>query len=225
MEAEFSKKCEYCSTPFETSNSRKKHCSNTCRTYASLERKGKLNSTQKAIRTGKLKKNRAINQSNEKTLLLKIGEEFLKGEFLECDNLDDEYYSVENVFVTDKETYILSSSNRELIDRFKERFEGSNIFGGVSKTVIETVYESINTIAYNLGLEEPSDLLAIINNMHLSPEQREYYQKRYDELVKYLKAIQLDTKSNERRKVKTFRTVLSLDKVLEVAKIPIEQIY
>lgn len=50
MGFQIKKSCEYCGKDFLTDNPSKKYCSNTCRTYASLERKGQLSEVQSELK-------------------------------------------------------------------------------------------------------------------------------------------------------------------------------
>jgi len=169
MKRQFEKDCAYCGETFVTSNYRKKYCGSTCRTYASLERTGKLNDVQQAILKGEIQpisgtSTAATPTKDKETLITDILVSHLESLF-SLDNGDLYFYNpraqnedlpgqvnphediemgIRRVTVTPSGNFIVTSMCKPAIERIRERYEGSDIFEGNSPE-----YDDPITIAPN----------------------------------------------------------------------------
>lgn len=145
MEKKYTLNCLFCDEEFESSNLKRKYCKNTCKTYASNERKGKLNQAQSNIRGP----NQVYHLGKSYTVDYVL--EHLKSYFsARCyidkehqayyrDNyklaLRDKGFNVNNVKSFNEDSYLLSSVDYNYISHLKDRFQGSPLFSGVVKVL------------------------------------------------------------------------------------------
>ena len=156
------KECAYCSTPFETKSSRKIYCSNTCRTYASLENTGQMPEERRiANRISGLSINRASSALKLDTVFNQLSSFFTDGQ------LYVEYYEthvtvnektgeekehrlpktanynagyedsigLQNVIRFEKDRYLVQSTYEGMVTQLKELYNGSNIFLSASPII------------------------------------------------------------------------------------------
>ena len=225
----FDKKCEYCNTTFTTNNAKKKYCSSTCKTYNSLEKKGKLNNSSKMRIEGIKKKNEESQQKlipnqnktkndQKENIVDQLIESYLNSLF----SIEDGYYfyidegqagekmyiegkpiyldiilNVKRVRKTPSGNYIVTSTSGNVIEEIRKKFNGSDIFKGQTSKIERELMDPYNKWLINSikhSMPEAADELKAI-----TPKNREEY---------YL----------------TFSTLLQRDKIIEVGKIPYEQI-
>lgn len=152
MDKKFTKECAYCSESFQTSNFRKKYCSNTCRTYASQERQGKLNPVQQAIKSGEIS-----TASSDRHSPTKNGEEIITDLLLDhlkqlfaTDNENgffwagevyrDIYLGIDHFSVLPSGNFLFCTTSEEVAKWLKEKYGGSKIVKGVTREeIIEDV--------------------------------------------------------------------------------------
>lgn len=120
MDLQIKKQCSYCNTEFTTKNPNKMYCSNTCRTYASLERNGKLPESQARIKGAKSPNSNIVDMtssslSQKDTLIAsylrgRLTQIYTERNWPEGEHFakDDYVYDLEIVSKTDQGNYIVS---------------------------------------------------------------------------------------------------------------------
>jgi len=143
MKTLFKKHCKYCNDEFESYNFRKTYCSNTCKTYASHRRNGKLNDAQIFINNNKTTEKELLDYKLENNALIqKLWNNFIRYEFEENRGL------CKFVEIIDFDKIVLRSTNYEMINSFTKKYQGGKIeFREVlkkNKTIL--IYSSIFSI-------------------------------------------------------------------------------
>jgi len=145
MDKEFTKECAYCSESFQTSNFRKKYCSNTCRTYASQERQGKLNPVQQAIKSGEIETHTTDQKSvpkNAEGIITELLLDHLKqifatdnqnGFFWNGNVYKDFHIGIDQFTVLPSGNFLFCTTSEQAAVWLKEKYKGSEIIKGVTK--------------------------------------------------------------------------------------------
>lgn len=167
------KHCAFCEKPFQTENVRKEYCSNTCRTYASLDRSGKLEPNIKANLLRKNKPSRSDAQIGILSDRFDSVCSHIMGHFGDlapypvirqndkgkpeptskqyhcCEDLT---WNVQNVRRLDNDRYLVTSVNGHLIQHIATTYKGSRIFLGVSDVVETDLDPQSRQTTYNTVL-------------------------------------------------------------------------
>lgn len=137
----YKKVCQYCGETFETTNYRKINCSNTCKTYSSNKRTGKLNDLQLKIQSGEITPILDINNDKE----LSQEAEFILLKILTFDEHADMGY-FKPVIQLNENMIIARSTAISLIKSIQERFNGTKIISKSIKTKVGYITTTSTTL-------------------------------------------------------------------------------
>ncbi len=167
MKVNIEKICKYCKIVFTTNNNKKLYCSDTCRTYNSQERNGKLNPTQQAIKEGVVKI-AGEPEPDKPAIKPDLVKDHLRAFFVKALILhehDGEYYKtyqghayahtdeefgLDNVQDYDEGRYVVVSASKTIIQDVKDKYSGSKIFEGITPKKGRYFDEDVETFYFKV---------------------------------------------------------------------------
>lgn len=221
----YEKECQFCGEKFEASNLKKMYCSNSCKTFASQQRKGKLNKTRKELMTKTKQK-----EADQLNLLDEIVLALLASEFSISYDSEDYFMKVENVKVYSIGKYILSSTDKELISSLRKKYSGSNVFKGVVKKKTVHIISPEEILLRDFGIEsinEGNRMQNYVGSMHnLNNQDKERIQREINKTeakrIQYIQSIQAKEKEVEISKAVVYCTIVTFEEVVKMSNIPEE---
>jgi hypothetical protein len=207
-------KCQYCQNTFSAQSIKAQYCSNTCKTYAYQKRQGKLKQTIDDATTKDIEERSDTDKANAPNL--NIVASYLLGLFSKRRiTPNDVEHKIKNVTINRKGNFVLASTNPEIIKELKDLFEGCEIFEGATEQATHKVVSTPLAEIFEQEKEEHQvhikELGELLHSTGIRTTPRPYPVLMYDTEEFYIH----DT---------IYYTVVTLEKVLEVGKLPKEAI-